>query len=82
MPHTDYARCRFTVMPSAETGEPAMLQIELLNKPLTALERPKRHIFFSLKKGTTWNDAEALVDQLHKVVTTMNVTEYAPGEAM
>jgi hypothetical protein len=77
MPHTDSAPCRFTFASNKE-GQPGTLEIELINKPLPALERLR--IYFSLEKGTLWKDVETLVDQLNKRVTTMNVTEKAPCE--
>jgi hypothetical protein len=79
MPVTDHARCRFTITPNVD-GEPAMLHIEFFDKTLSALERPTKRVFFGLRKGVAWEDAEALAGQLNKTVETMSLTEYAAGE--
>jgi hypothetical protein len=79
MSHTDHARCLFTVIPNGG-GKPAMIHFEFIDKPPSALERPARCVFFSLKKGITWQQAEELAVHLNIVVATMDVTEYAPGE--
>jgi hypothetical protein len=79
MPRTDHARCLFTVIPDGG-GKSAMIHFEFIDKTLSALERPARRVFFSLKKGITWQQAEELAVHLNKAVATMDVTEYALGE--
>jgi hypothetical protein len=79
MPHTDHARCLFTVIPN-DGGNPAMIHFEFIDKTPSALERPARRLFFSLKKGITWQQAEELAVHLNTAVATMDVTEYALGE--
>jgi hypothetical protein len=79
MPHTEHARCLFTVIPPAG-AKPAMIHFEFIDMTPSALERPQRRVFFSLKQGTTWQQAEELAVQLNKTVATMNFTAYALGE--
>jgi hypothetical protein len=79
MPHTDHARCLFTVI-SSNGGKPAMIHFEFIDNTLSALKQPARRVFFSLKKGITWEQAEDLAVQLNKTVATMDVAEYALGE--
>jgi hypothetical protein len=73
MPHTDHARCLFTVIPN-DGGKPAMIHFEFIDKTPSALERPARRVFFSLKKGITWQEAEELAVHLNMLVATMDVT--------
>ena len=79
MPHTDHARCLFTVIPEGG-GKSAMIHFEFIDKTLSALERPTRRVFFSLRKEVTWQQAEELAVHLNETVATMDVTEYALGE--
>jgi hypothetical protein len=60
-------------MPSA-TGEPMILQIQFLDRTLSVLKRPTRRLFFGLRPGITWQDADALVDLLNRLVSTIGVT--------
>lgn len=72
MAHTDHSRCLFTVVP--ETGtEPTMIHFEFLDVA------PSRRVFFALKPGVSWEQAEELAVQLNQAVATMNVPEYALG---
>jgi hypothetical protein len=82
MPHTERARCLFTVIPqtSAKPAVFAMIHFEFIDKTPSALERPPRRVFFSLKEGVGWQQAEELAVQLNRTVATMNFTEYALGE--
>jgi hypothetical protein len=73
MPYAEDARCLFTVMPKGD-GKPARIHFEFIDKSLSALEGC---VFFTLKKGITWEQAEDLAVQLNQTVATMNVTEYA-----
>jgi hypothetical protein len=79
MPRTDHARCLFTVIPN-HGGKPAMIHFEFIDRTPSVLERPARCVFFSLKKGITWQQAEELAVHLNTAVATMDVTEYALGE--
>jgi hypothetical protein len=79
MPHTEHARCLFTVTPNGD-GEQAMIHFEFIDKNLSALERPARRVFFSLRKGLTWEQAEELAVHLNTTVASMSVTAYAAGE--
>jgi hypothetical protein len=73
MPNAEHAHCRFEVMPSG-TGEPATVQIEFIDRALSVLKRPTRRLFFGLRPGIAWEDAEALVELLNRLVATMGVT--------
>jgi hypothetical protein len=79
MPYTDHARCLSTAVSNGE-GRPIMIHFEFIDKTLSALKRPARSVFFSLRKEITWQQAEELVVQLNKTVATMDITEYAFGE--
>jgi hypothetical protein len=79
MPRTEHARCLFTVIPQAG-AKPAMIHFEFIDKTPSPLERPPRRVFFSLKQGITWQQAEEFAVQLNRTVATMNFTEYALGE--
>jgi hypothetical protein len=79
MRHTDHARCLFTVIPN-DGGKPAMIHFEFIDRTPSALERPARRIFFSLKKGITWQEAEELAVHLNMLVATMDVADYALGD--
>jgi hypothetical protein len=73
MPSNVYAHCRFEAMPSA-TGEPAILQIQFIDRTLAVLKRPTRRLFLGLRPGIAWEDAEALVELLNRLVATIGVT--------
>jgi hypothetical protein len=60
-------------MPNA-TGEPATLQIQFIDRTLPILKRPTRRLFFGLRPGTAWQDAEAIVELLNRLVATIGVT--------
>jgi hypothetical protein len=75
MPYAEDAHCLFIIMPKGD-GKPARIQFEFIDKTLAALEGC---VFFTLKKGITWEQAEELAVQLNQTVATMNVTEYASG---
>jgi hypothetical protein len=79
MPHTEHARCLFTVAPNCN-GEQAMIHFEFIDKNLSALERPARRVFFALKEGLTWEQAEELAVHLNRTVASMSVTAYAAGD--
>jgi hypothetical protein len=78
MASVDHARCLFTVTPTGD-GDRGAIHFEFIDKNLSALERPTRRIFFSLKKDITWEQAEELAVHLNVMVATMGVAEYAPG---
>jgi len=78
MAHVDHSRCLFTVVPQSGT-EPTMIHFEFLDGAPSALERPQRHVFFALKPGISWQQAEELAVQLNRTVATMNLAEYALG---
>jgi hypothetical protein len=73
MPDNVHAHCRFEAMPGA-TGEPAILQIQFISRTLSFLKRPTRRLFFGLRPGIAWEDAEALVELLNRLVATVGVT--------
>lgn len=79
MPRADHACCLFTVTPAGDGG-PETIHFEFIDKNLSALERPTRRIFFSLKKDITWEQAEELAVHLNVMVATTGVAEYARGE--
>jgi hypothetical protein len=73
MSNNEHAHCRFEVMPGA-TGEPAILQIQFINRTLSVLKRPTRRLFFGLRPGIAWGDVDALVELLNRLVATIGVT--------
>jgi hypothetical protein len=73
MLYSDDARCLFTVMPKGD-GKPARIHFEFLDKTLST---PDGCVFFALRKGITWEQAEELAVQLNRTVATLNITEYA-----
>jgi coenzyme F420-reducing hydrogenase delta subunit len=74
--YREYVNCRFHL-----TGEDhPLLQIEFIDKVLSALGNPTKRVFFTFREGVEWDDAQLLVDELNKKIQHMAVTEYAPGE--
>jgi hypothetical protein len=73
LPNVQYAHCRFEVMPNA-TGDPATLQIQFIDRTLPILQQPTQRLFFGLRPGIAWEDVDALVEQLNRLVATMGVT--------
>jgi hypothetical protein len=78
--HTEHVRCRFHLT-SSGSAQP-LLQIEFLDKVLSALANPTKRVFFCFKEGTTWDEAKPLVDEINKKIQQMAVTVYAAGEDM
>lgn len=78
MAHADHSRCLFTVVPAAAT-EPTTIHFEFLDGTPAALESPQRHVFFSLKPGTSWQQAEDLAVQLNRTVATMSLAGHGLG---
>jgi hypothetical protein len=73
LPNVQHANCRFEAMPNA-TGDPSTLQIQFIDSTLPILQRPTQRLFFGLRPGIAWEDVDALVEQLNRLVATMGVT--------
>jgi hypothetical protein len=80
VPNTEHVRCQFRLTSSGSLHRP-LLQIEFIDKVLSALESPVKRVFFTFHEGATWDDATLLVVELNKKILHMAVTEYAAGES-
>jgi hypothetical protein len=80
MPWYECQPCSFEVTPNG-LGEPSMLHMEFSGrKPSLLPEKQIGSVYFELRPGLSWSEAEAVVEQLNKVVRAMCVRHLAAGE--
>ncbi len=80
MPWYEFQPCRFEVTPNG-VGEPSLLHMELSgSKPSLLPQKLIGCLYFELRRGLSWSEAEAVAEELNKTVTTMCVRHLAAGE--
>ncbi len=71
MPWYEFQPCHFEVTPNG-LGEPSLLHMEFSGgKPSLLPQKLIGRVYFELRRGLSWSEAEAVAEELNKAVTTM-----------
>lgn len=80
MSWSEYQPCRFKVMPSGD-GKPSVISIEFTaDKPSLLAHKLIASVYFSLRPGATWDEAEALCEAMDQGLGSLCVRHAAAGE--
>jgi hypothetical protein len=80
MPWYENQPCRFEVTPNG-LGKPSMLHMEFSGgKPSLLPEKQIGAVYFELRPGIGWAEAEIVAEELNKGVRAMCVRHLAAGE--
>jgi hypothetical protein len=80
MPWTERQHCRFELLPDGE-GHPSRLYVTFLRGGSSLLPHKQiGRLFFVIEGGVTWDEAQALADEMSAKLGTFCVNHIAAGE--
>jgi hypothetical protein len=81
MPYTERLRCSFDIKPDGE-GRPSRIYADLHSDQHSLLGHKQiGRLFFALKNGTEWTEAEDLAKQMSQMLGSLCINHLADGES-